>query len=132
MKIKLLTISTLVLLSTNAFADLVELRANNEPKNCSSGQVCPLTSNHFIGIQNATNEDHRYEYVYTVCGDNNDCHMERNNNLVIKAHSEFRNSYDNYVAAKFNKKGQRSYFAKTEIFGYQTGQKTMFNTVTVY
>lgn len=101
-----------------AVADTIHLNAEARYQTCMVNQSCQLSGFHDIEIINNNDQDHAYNYTYSLCSDNNECH-NIGNIITVKAHTKWNNHYDNFLMATFNWKGNHQLWSKTTVGGAQ-------------
>ncbi len=115
---KKLLIICLAVIGTKTYADTIHLNAVAHSSICMVNQPCPMSSVHDIEIINNSGENHKYNYLYSLCDDQNHCH-NTGSFVTVNAHSKWNNHYDNWFQPKLTWKGTHQIIAETRVSGHQ-------------
>lgn len=118
------------LLVQNIFADTININAIAHSSICIVNQPCMMSSVHDIEIINNNSENHKYNYLYSLCDDENHCH-NTGYFVTVNAHSKWKNHYDNWFSPILTWNGTHQIIAETKVSGHQAREVKDDNVVII-
>lgn len=137
MKSKFLLTIAIGLVSTNLYANAaVTVRADTKTHDMKvklqEDGSFKIRSWHEVFIQNNSNQNARFHYIFNLCAENKGCGKPYENDIEVAKNSEKRFSYTMERKIAYGKTGRREYSAKTDIFGIVNDSRESRSNIYVY